>query len=59
MKLQFTERFAKEYERLPRRLQCRVSKALELLLENPRHPSLYINRASPQRLCLASRHLPS
>ncbi len=25
MKLQFTERFAKEYERLPRRLQRRVT----------------------------------
>jgi len=44
MKLQFTERFAKEYERLPRPLQGRVDKTLELLLENPRHPSLHIKK---------------
>ncbi len=50
MKLQFTERFAKKYERWPRRLQRRVSKALELLLENPRHPSLHINRAPPEAI---------
>lgn len=44
MKLQPTERFAKEYERLPRRLQHRVDKALGLLLENPRHPSLQLKK---------------
>jgi mRNA-degrading endonuclease RelE of RelBE toxin-antitoxin system len=44
MKLQPTERFAKEYERLPQRLQQRVDKALGLLLENPRHPSLQIKK---------------
>ncbi len=45
MKLQFTKRFAKEYERLPRPLQGRVDKTLELLLENPRHPSLHIKKS--------------
>jgi mRNA-degrading endonuclease RelE of RelBE toxin-antitoxin system len=44
MKLQPTERFAKEYERLPRRLQHQVDKALGFLLENPRHPSLQIKK---------------
>lgn len=44
MKLQVTERFAKEYERLPQHLQRRVDKTLELLLENPRHPSLQIKK---------------
>ena len=46
MNLQFTGRFAKEYERLPRCLQRRVSKAPELLLENPRHPSLHIKKVT-------------
>lgn len=44
MKLQPTERFAREYDRLPQDLQRRVDKALALLLENPRHPSLQIKK---------------
>ena len=39
MKLRPTERFAKDYARLPQHLQDRVDKALGLLLENPGHPS--------------------
>jgi hypothetical protein len=42
MKLRPTERFVSDYERLPQRLERRVDRALELLLENPRHPSLQI-----------------
>ena len=44
MKLRPTERFAKDYVRLPQRLQDRVDKALGLLLENPGHPSLQIKK---------------
>ena len=44
MKLQPTERFMKEYGRLPPRLQRQVDKALGFLLENPRHPSLQIKK---------------
>lgn len=44
MKLQPTERFAGEYDRLPQEVQRRVDKALALLLENPRHPSLQIKK---------------
>lgn len=40
MKIQATERFVKEYKRLPQGLQDRVDKALRLLLGNPHHPSL-------------------
>lgn len=40
MRLQPTERFAKEYARLPQPLQQRVDRALGLLLGSPRHPSL-------------------
>jgi mRNA-degrading endonuclease RelE of RelBE toxin-antitoxin system len=44
MKLRPTERFCKDYERLPPQFQRRVDKALELLLQNPRHPSLQIKK---------------
>lgn len=44
MKLQPTERFRKDYEGLPQRLQRRLEKALGLLLQNPRHPSLQIKK---------------
>lgn len=44
MKLRPTERFAKEYDGLPERLQHRVDKALALLLQNPRHPSLRVKK---------------
>lgn len=44
MKLRPTERFAKDYARLPQRLQDRVDKALGLLFENPGHPSLQIKK---------------
>lgn len=44
MKLRPTERFAKDYVRLPQRLQDRVDTALGLLLENSSHPSLQIKK---------------
>jgi mRNA-degrading endonuclease RelE of RelBE toxin-antitoxin system len=40
MTLQPTARFATDYNRLPQHLRRRIDKALGLLLENPRHPSL-------------------
>lgn len=44
MALIFTNRFKKAYQRLPQTIQNKVKKALRLLLENPRHPSLHIKR---------------
>lgn len=44
MRLQSTERFVKDYEGLPQRLQRQVDKALGLLLEDPRHPSLQVKK---------------
>jgi len=44
MKLQPTERFAQDYEELPQHVQRRVDKTLELLLADPRHPSLQIKK---------------
>ena len=44
MKLQPTERFAQEHERLPPHVQRRVDRTLGLLLADPRHPSLQIKK---------------
>jgi mRNA-degrading endonuclease RelE of RelBE toxin-antitoxin system len=40
MPIQFTERFVKQYERLPRNIQRKVDKALRLLDADFRHPGL-------------------
>jgi mRNA interferase RelE/StbE len=39
-KVELTEHFVRRYLRLPKNLRTRVDKALTLLSENPRHPSL-------------------
>lgn len=40
MPIQFTERFVKQYERLPGAIQRKVDKALRLLEADFRHPGL-------------------
>ena len=40
----FTERFKKNFKDLPRSIQDRFDKKLDLFLANPRHPSLNIHR---------------
>ena len=40
MRLVFSKRFVREYGKLTPTLQSQVDKALELLEENPQHPSL-------------------
>ena len=40
MSIQFTERFVKQYERLPKTIQRKVDKALRLLDTDFRHPGL-------------------
>lgn len=44
MRLEATEHFGRDYERLPQRVQQRVDNALGLLLENPSHPWLQIKK---------------
>ncbi len=39
-----TERFKRDFKRLPREIQTRTAKVLELFLSNPRHPSLRVKR---------------
>ena len=40
MPIQFTERFVKQYERLPKTIQRKVDKALRLIDADFRHPGL-------------------
>ncbi len=40
----YTETFKENYKRLPKKLQERFDKKQELLLQNPKHPSLNIHR---------------
>lgn len=39
-----TERFRKDYRRLPPEIRERVAKALEQFVKNPRHPSLHAKK---------------
>ena len=39
-----TAGYGRDFSRLPRQRQQRVSKALELLSANPRHPSLHFKK---------------
>ncbi len=49
MRLYFTRSFIKDYQRLPESLQKAVDHKLELLLKNPRHPSLKIKKMQDPR----------
>jgi len=44
MALVFTDRFTAAYQKLPAQIQKKVKKALRLLDENPRHPSLQLHK---------------
>ena len=44
MQLLRTERFKKDFKRLPSDIQERVGKALELFMTNARHPSLHVKK---------------
>ena len=39
-KIKYSKRFIKAYLRLPPEIRAKLKKALDLLKENPRHPSL-------------------
>lgn len=44
MKLFLTERFRRDYAHLPSHLQDQADRKLQLLLGNPRHPSLHVKK---------------
>ena len=39
-----TERFKKDFKRLPSDIQERIGNALERFVDNPRHPSLHVKK---------------
>ena len=49
MKLAFTKIFVREYRKLPEETQKAVDKQLELLMENPKHPSLNLKKMQDPR----------
>ena len=44
MQLFRTERFKKDFQRLPTEIQERTGKALKLFVSNSRHPSLHVKK---------------
>ena len=49
MQLFRTERFKKDFQRLPTEIRQRTEKALELLVSNSRHPSLQVKKMEGTR----------
>lgn len=49
MRLFFTHSFIRDYQGLPKHLQQKVDKKLQLFQENPRHPSLQIKKMQDPR----------
>ena len=49
MKLLFTKTFARDYRKLPQEIQKAIEKQLDLLLANPKHPSLNIKKMQDPR----------
>lgn len=49
MNLLFTKTFVRDYRKLPKEIQEAVDKQLELLLSNPRHPSLNVKKMNDPR----------
>jgi mRNA-degrading endonuclease RelE of RelBE toxin-antitoxin system len=49
MNFSFTKNFVREYRKLPAEIQKTVEKQLELLAENPKHPSLNLKKMQDPR----------
>jgi len=49
MKFSFTKNFVRDYRKLPQEIQKTVDKQLEMLLENPTHPSLNLKKMQDPR----------
>lgn len=45
--LVFTKPFVRDFQGLPAEIQTEIEKALRLLVENPRHPSLQTKKMRP------------
>ncbi len=49
MKLYATEKFKKQYQKLPEAIQKEAEKQLDFLLSNPHHPSLHLKKMEDSR----------
>lgn len=49
MKLSFTKTFIRNYRKLPSKMQQQTDKQLELLLSDPKHPSLNTKKMNDPR----------
>jgi len=49
VKLFFSKPFVRDYRKLPKQIQTAVDKQIELLLSNPRHPSLNTKKMNDRR----------
>ncbi|MGA9108811.1 MAG: type II toxin-antitoxin system RelE family toxin [Smithella sp.] len=49
MKILFTKTFVRNYRKLPKDIQDSVDKQLDLLMSDPRHPSLNIKKMNDPR----------
>ena len=49
MKILFTKTFVRNYRKLPKNIQDSVDKQLDLLMSDPRHPSLNIKKMNDPR----------
>ena len=49
MKLQFTKKFARKYQKLPLKIQQATDKQLRILLSDSNHPSLNIKKMQDPR----------
>jgi len=49
MKILFTNTFVRNYRKLPKDIQDAVDKQLELLMSDPKHPSLNIKKMNDPR----------
>ena len=49
MKLLFTKNFIRDYRNLPQHIQRATDKQLDLLLSNPKHPSLNMKKMQDPR----------
>jgi mRNA-degrading endonuclease RelE of RelBE toxin-antitoxin system len=49
MKLAFTKNFVREYRKLPEEIRKTFDKQLELLVDNPKHPSLNLKKMQDPR----------
>lgn len=46
MRIVFSDRFVRDYAKLPREIRARVDKQIELLASSPDHPSLDLKKMS-------------